>query len=134
MTEREPSSGMTEVEYSRAKREAIRASGMCVRHPDRPKNPRSKSHCDECLDMFRDRKPSKFWRKTYIPRTNCILITRKPGRPAFPSNQEALEYGRKMGLTTDRHHITQKIEQLGGVEKLSKLKPEVHRILLGVSQ
>jgi hypothetical protein len=38
-----------------------------------------------------------------------------------------------MGLTIDRHHIIEKIASLGGVEKLSKLTPEVQRLLLGVS-
>jgi hypothetical protein len=130
MTEREPSSGMTQRQYNHTKREAIRASGMCVRHPDRPKNPRSRSHCDGCLDYFRDRKPSKYWRKAYIPRLTTVCI---PGRPVFPGNQEALDYGRKMGLTIDRHHIIEKIASLGGVEKMMRLAPEVQRLLLGVS-
>ena len=130
MTQREYSDGMTQRQYNHAKREAIRLAGMCVRHPDRPKNPRSRSHCDECLDYFRDRKPSKYWRKTYIPR---LTTERRPARPVFPANQEALDYARKMGLTIDRHHIIEKIASLGGVEKLSKLTPEVQRLLLGVS-
>ena len=46
---------MTELEYARAMRQIARETGMCVRHPYRPRNPRSKSHCDFCLDMYRAR-------------------------------------------------------------------------------
>lgn len=55
------------------------------------------------------------------------------GRPALEANKPLIAYGRKMGMK-DARHMADHIRALGGVEKLSKLTPEVQRILLGVSQ
>jgi hypothetical protein len=46
---------MTQQGCDRVKRETLRASGMCIRHAKRPRNPKSAGFCNECLDYFRAR-------------------------------------------------------------------------------
>jgi hypothetical protein len=68
---------------------------------------------------------------------DVFMTEREPSSIAVcrPSRQAVIAYGRKMGMTqlNDRRVVAM-IYQCGGVEKLSKLTPEVQRLLLGIRQ
>jgi len=121
MTEREPSSGMTE-RKSNSNAKNIRRRQLRAERS-------AKTQCSRGCGKMRHRGSCWCEGKTRKILQSSSIATGNPYR------DHAIAYARRMGVeTVEDKHVIELIRQCGGLERLTKLTPEVQRILLGVSQ